>query len=1075
MPDPNDYTVGWICALTTEYIAAQVFLDEEQEGGPDFLPRNDNNDYTLGKIGGHNVVIAVLPDGEYGISSAAAVARDMVHSFPNIRIGMMVGIGGGAPNEKHDIRLGDVVVSAPRDGNGGVFQYDFGKTIQSQKFQYTKFLDQPPPVLRSAVSGIQAKYKKDGHKLEESINTVLEKYPRLQKEFQRPDKTSDKLFKATAIHDQTCSVVCIDDSSKLRVRLERTKLEDNLAIHYGLIASANQLMKDALIRDKLAAENDVLCFEMEAAGLMNHFPCLVIRGICDYSDTHKNKEWQGYAAMTAAAYAKDVLLRIAPRRVENEKKISSVLTGLQYTIREQRDIAREQLKIQEQTFKQRLSDKQQECLQLFRLTNSSKDITYEWYKDRVEDRVDGTCEWFLNHENFKRWLEQDSGPMLVSADPGCGKSVLAKYLIDHELPRSATIYQNTVRQALCALLHQLFARKPSLIEYAMELYKKEGSSLINSTTSLWAILGNALQDPQTEHVIIVLDALDECAESEFDGLVRNIKNQFQSNQSQHNRFKYLLTSRPYDQIVSKFQHSSDTFQYIRIPGEDLSENISLEVSRVIQVRVEQLARKKGLSEQIYLVFDYFDAEGFKNTLKGIDSAIATLPKTVNQAYEQILNKSKEHPMVRKTLSIILAATRPLTLLEMNIAVNIDDTVQSIYDIDLEKEEDFKLRLRYWCGLFVSVHHGKIYFFHQTAREFLLLDTQLPQTVPSEMYWHHSITIFQAHTILTKLCVGYLDLFNSDDGLPKDANKQAHHCIDSATFLDYSARNWTLHFREAYINDDDATVSVALRISDVNSRSYSVWSGIYWKQYAFAKYAFSTNIGLSSYFGHEALVKVLLKRGADIESKDFDGKTPLLRAAIEGDKTVVELLLKNGANIESKDSSGKTPLSWAVTWGYETIVELLLKNGADIESKDSDVEILLKNGANIESKDSSGKTPLSRAAIKGHEMVVELLLKNGANIESKDSDGDTPLSWATIEGYETVLEILLENGANIESKDSNGLTPLSFAAMHGHEMIMELLLENDSSGLTPLSWAIRNKHERMVELLLKNGATRNQSL
>ncbi|OJJ79090.1 uncharacterized protein ASPGLDRAFT_1070745 [Aspergillus glaucus CBS 516.65] len=83
--------------------------------------------------------------------------------------------------------------------------------------------------------------------------------------------------------------------------------EDNPAIHYDLIASANQLMKDASIRDRLAAEKDVLCFEMEAAGLMNHFPCLVICGICDYSDSHKNKDWQGYAAMTAAAYARDLL------------------------------------------------------------------------------------------------------------------------------------------------------------------------------------------------------------------------------------------------------------------------------------------------------------------------------------------------------------------------------------------------------------------------------------------------------------------------------------------------------------------------------------------------------------------------------------------------------------------------------------------------------------------------------------------------------------------------------------------------------------------------------------------------
>lgn len=120
MSNPNDYTVGWICALSTECVAAQAFLDEQHEE-PEYVSPNDNNAYTLGRMGKHNVVIAVLADGEYGISSAASVARDMLHSFPNVRIGLMVGIGGGAPSSKHDIRLGDVVVSAPRDGKGGVF------------------------------------------------------------------------------------------------------------------------------------------------------------------------------------------------------------------------------------------------------------------------------------------------------------------------------------------------------------------------------------------------------------------------------------------------------------------------------------------------------------------------------------------------------------------------------------------------------------------------------------------------------------------------------------------------------------------------------------------------------------------------------------------------------------------------------------------------------------------------------------------------------------------------------------------------------------------------------------------
>lgn len=327
MSNPEDYTIGWICAITTEYVAAQAFLDEKHEG-PAYLSPHNKNDYTLGRMWKHNVVISVLPMGEYGTSSAARVAEDMMHSFPNIRIGLMVGIGGGVPSQKHDIRLGDIVVSIPRDGKGGVFQYDFGKTIQGQSFQTTGFLDQPPTILRAAVNGLAAQYEGEGHQLDEAVNQILRDKPRLRKKYQRPDLNSDQLYQSQVVHpaasELPCALNCGDDPSCIVSRSPRLEDDDNPAIHYGLIASANQLMKDAFLRDKLAAQADVLCFEMEAAGLMNNFPCLVIRGICDYSDSHKNKSWQGYAAMAAAAYAKNLLHRIVPQQVEEVAAIAEM-------------------------------------------------------------------------------------------------------------------------------------------------------------------------------------------------------------------------------------------------------------------------------------------------------------------------------------------------------------------------------------------------------------------------------------------------------------------------------------------------------------------------------------------------------------------------------------------------------------------------------------------------------------------------------------------------------------------------------------------------------------------------------
>lgn len=150
---------------------------------------------------------------------------------------------------------------------------------------------------------------------------------RLRRKYKRPELITDRLFLPEVIHHQAGCAVCAADSSTLIPRSERADDEDNPTIHYGLIASGNLLIKDALIRDRLAVEKDVLCFEIEAAGLMNTFLYLVIRGICDYSDSHKNKEWQGYTAIVAAAYTKDLLQRIPLNRIEAEERISAVISG----------------------------------------------------------------------------------------------------------------------------------------------------------------------------------------------------------------------------------------------------------------------------------------------------------------------------------------------------------------------------------------------------------------------------------------------------------------------------------------------------------------------------------------------------------------------------------------------------------------------------------------------------------------------------------------------------------------------------------------------------------------------------
>ena len=316
----EDYTVGWICALPTELAAAVAMLDERHDPLPQ--DSHDTNNYTLGRIGRQNVAIACLPSGVTGNTSATIVASRIHSTFPSIIFGLMVGVGGGAPSTEHDIRLGtpsiehdirlgDVVVSQPGGTSGGVIQYDFGKTVQEGRFVRTGSLNRPPDVLLNAVSSLQAKHMMEETEVPRHLSQMMSKYPKLQKTSAYQGAQRDHLFEADYDHPAG-QATCAECDDRLITRSDRD--DETPTIHYGLIASGNQVMRDGVTREKLRKELNVLCFEMEAAGLMDNFPCLVIRGICDYADTHKNKCWQPHAAAVAAAYAKE-LLCIIPGKV----------------------------------------------------------------------------------------------------------------------------------------------------------------------------------------------------------------------------------------------------------------------------------------------------------------------------------------------------------------------------------------------------------------------------------------------------------------------------------------------------------------------------------------------------------------------------------------------------------------------------------------------------------------------------------------------------------------------------------------------------------------------------------------
>jgi len=296
----EDYTIGIVCALEMERLTVHATLDEEH--GMVQKAAGDDNAYVFGRIGAHNVVVACPAAGADHKSPAATVARNMLMSFP-IKFGLMVGIGGGVWSPQTDVRLGDVVVSDPNGTHGGVVQWN------SKDWQWrVGTLKIPPWPLPDVVQSLKARNMREDSEVGANLEAMFAKYPRLKDKFSHQGQENDVLFEADYLHVSGDTCDGCDWLHTLRNRPHRT--DEGPRIHFGNIGSSLGVPRSRPLRDRMAREEDILCFETEMAELMDTFPCVVIRGVCDYADAHPNKRWQGYAAAVAAAFAKELLLRM---------------------------------------------------------------------------------------------------------------------------------------------------------------------------------------------------------------------------------------------------------------------------------------------------------------------------------------------------------------------------------------------------------------------------------------------------------------------------------------------------------------------------------------------------------------------------------------------------------------------------------------------------------------------------------------------------------------------------------------------------------------------------------------------
>jgi ankyrin repeat domain-containing protein 50 len=505
-------------------------------------------------------------------------------------------------------------------------------------------------------------------------------------------------------------------------------------------------------------------------------------------------------------------------------------------------------------------------------------------------------------------------------------------------------------RALCALLHQLFSRKPRLLKYAIPDFRSNGTELPKLFSKLWGILEGAAADLEAGEIICILDALDECKESDRLMLI-DILRQFYgygvSTRKEKTALKFLITSRPYFDIERRFKQLTKDIPTIRLAGEDETASISQEIDIVIKAKVQNIASDLGLKDSVSacleedllqithrtylwlkLIIDVIYKRLEVTTKIELRQVIRTIPATVDDAYEEILKHSPDISRARKLLHIVVSADRPLTLKEMNVALAIKNESRSREDLDLKQEGDFKTTVTNLCGLFVTVFDSKVYLIHQTAKEFLVKNDSVQPL--SLGLWKHSLEPMESNLILAEICIWYL-LFTVFESHPltiaykasykhEEIKAEVDRYTNEHDFLNYAAKHWAAHFRGANISDGTQLFKSALEISNTRSKRFFTWFQVFWPRRwpKFPKN--STSLMVGSYFGHEKVVQFLLKTGADIKAKTSSGDTALYWAAEQGHQKVVQLLLENGVDADTENEDGFTPLMSAATMGHTTIAK-----------------------------------------------------------------------------------------------------------------------------------------------------------
>ncbi|KAL4908820.1 hypothetical protein BDW74DRAFT_174053 [Aspergillus multicolor] len=793
----KDFRIAILCPLPLEAEVVKPLFDQIYR--PIDYPSlgkasGDPNAYTLGRIGNYDVVLVHMPGA--GKAIAASVATHLKVSYPRIELAFLIGICGGVPftgesikeQSNKNIHLGDVMIST------GIVDYDRVFPGSGDKITPEETLGRPSPEIRSFLSQIKTRH--------EALTNAQRHYlVKIQQGVQAPCPgfQDDVLYSDDFIHedDGYQSVLGPKVNEVNEAVVARRRESDVLPfLHFGALASGDSVIMSAEVRDNIARRFGVIGFEMEGAGVWDSFPCILVKGVSDYADSHKSKNWQYFAAASSAACMRAMLdemptsITAAVEDVEKGPYIkdqrlfmrsTNLLTGI-VLVTDRQPKRGADLRERTQHFDPIGNSQNNAYIRLLTFARA------EFRRNEIQEAHQGTCMWLVEQPEYQSWAKGEIPDLYgsifwIKGKPGAGKSTVMKHLVGSianaetkciilsfffyakgvELEKSPVgMYRSLLHQLLTSKAVSPDAKKP-YFEIAAEMQGKE--QLEWSTRDLRGLLQQTIRSLNDRRVFIMIDALDECDPDDVADVILFMQHLVSSSSASGAVLKVCISSRNYpilniDHAIEfvledQPEHQADIKKYVEATLKGGKSK------KVQEVKEEICEKASGVFLWVHRVVQSLNRAIETGNIQKMRQPLAEIPTDLDEVFADTLACDNENiDDLVLCLRLVLVAARPLSREELYFAISFAGSGFVRLDIDWHTESIMEKHITGVSRGLVEIVQSKAHFIHPAVREFLLGSNGLIKLRNED---GSLSTITLAHEHISQVSLSYLRSLRMNEG------------------------------------------------------------------------------------------------------------------------------------------------------------------------------------------------------------------------------------------------------------------------------------------------------------------------